>query len=46
MVKVILFRSTDPYISPNRQKEIQNKFRELVEKEIGGDLGKNLRRLR
>ena len=46
MVKVILFRSTDPYISPNRQKEIQNEFRELVEKEIGGDLRKNLRRLR
>jgi len=36
VVNFLMFGTTDPYISPARQRELQGEFKEMIQKELGG----------
>jgi len=38
LANFVLFGSTDPYLSPSREREIRNEFGEIIQKEFGGKL--------
>lgn len=34
----VMFGSTDPYLSPSREREIRNEIGEMIQKELGGKI--------